>query len=250
MASFRTGVLEIMLKGTAIDRRSFKWEVNGNFTTFRNKIIDLYGDKKSDINNKWFIGQPLGVIYDYKKVGVWQAGETPTWDPSAKAGDLKFADVSGPNGVPDGVIDANDKVVQDVPRAKWYGGLTNTFHYKNFHLNIFFQASIGALKNNVDASYADERGRRNIPAVVGYWTPENGNNEWPSLGHANTRGYGYPMSNSFVRLKDATLSCTFPQELLSRAHVGQLTLYVAARNITHGPTGSDGIRKATRYRAA
>lgn len=223
--------LEIMLKGIAMDRGGFKWEVNGNFTTFRNKILDLYGDKKSDINNKWFIGQPLGVIYDYKKVGVWQAGETPTWDPSAKAGDLKFADVSGPNGVPDGVIDANDKVVQGRTSPKWYGGLTNTFHYKNFHLNIFFQASIGALKNNVDASYADERGRRNIPAVVGYWTPENGNNTWPSLGYTNTRGYGYPMSNSFVRLKDVTLSYTFPQELLSKSHLGQLTLYVAARNI-------------------
>jgi len=223
--------LEIMLKGTAVDKGDFKWEVNGNFATFRNKILDLYGDKKSDINNKWFIGEPLGVIYDYKKTGVWQAGETPTSDPSAKPGDLKFADVSGPNGVPDGLIDANDKVVQGRTSPKWYGGLTNTFHYKNFHLNIFFQATVGALKNNVDASYADERGRRNIPAVVGYWTPENGNNDWPSLGYTNTRGYGYPMDNSFVRLKDVTLSYTFPQEFLSRAHLGQLTLYVAARNV-------------------
>jgi TonB-linked SusC/RagA family outer membrane protein len=223
--------LEIMLKGVALDKGGFKWEINGNFSTFRNKILDLYGDKKSDINNKWFIGEPLGVIYDYKKIGVWQSGETPTWDASAKSGDIKFEDVSGPNGVPDGVIDANDKVVQGRTSPKWYGGLTNTFHYKNFHLNIFFQASIGALKNNVDASYADERGRRNIPAVVGYWTPDNGNNDWPSLGYTNTRGYGYPMDNSFVRLKDVTLSYTFPEALLSKAHLGQLTLYVAARNV-------------------
>ena len=65
--------------------------VNGyRFSWNKNKIIDLYGDSKDDIGNRWFIGHPIGVIYDYTMVGIWQedeiaAGEHLNWDPVAQA---------------------------------------------------------------------------------------------------------------------------------------------------------------------
>jgi hypothetical protein len=231
--------LEITLKATTLERGDFRWETSLTYSSFRSKIIDLYGDGKNDIGNRWFIGKPIGVIYDYEKLGVWQQNENAAgWDASAKPGDLKFKDQvtvdTNGDGVPDaadGVINGDDRVVQGQTAPKWYGGITNTFHYKNLHLNIFIQTSQGSLRNNVDASYADERGRRNIPDEVGYWTPANGSNEWPGLAYNNTRGYGYPKDNSYTRIKDITLSYTFPQSLISKAKLSGLTAYISGRNL-------------------
>jgi len=219
--------IELTLNTENITGRNFRWQTSIVFAANKNKIVDLYGDQKSDVGNRWFIGQPIGVIYDYKLVGVWQAGEDPSkWDPGAKPGDLKFADING-----DGKITSDDKVIQGQTTPKWSGGLTNTFHYKNFHLNVFIQTFQGALKNNVTLTYADEAGRMNIPVATGYWTAANKSQTRPSLAYTNTRGYGYPSDNSFTRIKDVTLSYVFSQGLLDKLKLSSLTIYASGRNL-------------------
>lgn len=219
--------IEITLNTQNITGRNFNWRSSIVFASNKNKIVDLYGDKKTDLGNRWFIGQPIGVIYDYKLVGVWQVGEDPSkWDPGAKAGDLKFADLNS-----DGKITADDKMILGQTAPKWTGGLTNTFDFKNFHLNIFIQTFQGAMKNNVTLTYADEAGRMNIPVETGYWTATNKSNTRPSLAYTNTRGYGYPSDNSFTRIKDVTLSYVFPQSLLDKIKLGSLTVYASGRNL-------------------
>jgi len=219
--------LDISLKTVNIASKDFKWSTNWNFSMFRNKLLDIYGDKTSDIGNKWFIGKSLGAIYDYKLIGVWQASEaTAAATYSCKPGYLKFQDVNG-----DGKYDANDKVYQGTVYPKWTGGITNTFEYKNFHLNIFIQTSQGGLKNDVDLNYNDEQGRRNTPAAIGYWTAANASNTRPSLAYNNTYGYGYPSDNSYTRIKDITLSYTFAPTLLDHTFLKSLTVYASGRNL-------------------
>jgi len=219
--------LEVSLITRNIDTRNFKWETNIVFATNKNKIVDLYGDGKDDLGNRWFIGQPIGVIYDYKMVGVWQTGEDASkQDPGAKPGDLKFADLDG-----DGKITANDKVILGQTSPKWTGGITNTFHYKQFTMSVFIQTVQGMLKNDADYNYADEAGRRNTPAAIGYWTPTNGNNDFQSLSYTNTRGYGYPHNASYTRIKDVTLSYIFAPKVLDKLHLGGLTVYASGRNL-------------------
>lgn len=221
-----TGI-ELTLNTKNIVTKNFQWETGINFTANQNRIQDLYGDGKDDIGNRWFIGHPISVVYDYKMLGVWQEGEDPSKvDPTAKAGDLKFADINK-----DGQITADDKIILGQTQPKWYGGLTNTFHYKNFHLNIFIQTAQGVTRNNPDLTYADESGRRNTPAEVGYWTAENKNNFFPSLAYKNPRGYGYASDASYTRIKDVTLSYVFNAALLEKLHVGSLTLYLSGRNL-------------------
>jgi len=219
--------IELNLNSENITGKNFRWQTSIVFATNKNRIVDLYGDKKSDVGNRWFIGQPIGVIYDYKLVGVWQVGESPAgWDASAKPGDLKFADMDK-----NGVINADDKVIQGQTAPKWTGGLTNTFHYKNLHLNIFIQTAQGALKNNITLTYADEAGRMNIPEETGYWTSTNKSQTRPSLAYTNTKGYGYPSDNSYTRIKDVSLSYTFSQHTLDRLKLSGLTVYASGRNL-------------------
>ncbi|MBD0296748.1 MAG: SusC/RagA family TonB-linked outer membrane protein, partial [Flavisolibacter sp.] len=114
--------LEVSLRSQNINGKDFRWESAVNFSTNKNEILDLYGDKKSDIGNRWFIGHPINVIYDYKLAGVWQVGEDPNaQDPGAKPGDLKFEDING-----DKRITAEDMIILGQTRPKWFGGLTNT----------------------------------------------------------------------------------------------------------------------------
>jgi TonB-linked SusC/RagA family outer membrane protein len=219
--------IEVTLNTQNISTKDFKWESMIVFSTNKNKIVDLYGDKKSDIGNNWYIGQPINILFNYKLMGVWQVGEDPSQvDPGAKPGDLKFADING-----DKKITADDRIILGQTAPKWTGVFTNTIHYKNLHLNIFIQTVQGALKNNVTLTYADEAGRMNIPKEAGYWTAENKSNTRPSLAYTNTRGYGYASDNSYTRIKDVTLSYTFSQRILDKLRLGSLTLYASGRNL-------------------
>lgn len=146
----------------------------------------------------------------------------------AEAGDVKLADRNG-----DGKIDDNDRHVKGQTTPKWIGGLTNTFTYKGLSLSIFIQTVQGLMKNNTLLSLAgDEMGRRNTTTEIGYWTPENKSNEWRSLRKtSNKHGYGFAQDASFTRIKDVTLSYTFPETTMNRVGLGGLTVYFTGRNL-------------------
>jgi len=74
-------------------------------------------------------------------------------------------------------------------------------------------------------------GRRNIPADLTYWTPDNKNNSMPALTYTNTIGYGYPRNASYTRLKDVTLTYNLPQSVAKKAGFGGLSLYLSGHNL-------------------
>lgn len=220
--------LEFTLHTVNLTRGDFVWESSLNYSQYRNEILELYGDGRDDIGNNWFIGQPLRVVFDFEKIGIWQTGEEVAGhDPVSRPGDIKFRDQNG-----DGIINADDRIILGQRDPRWIGGLTNTFRYKNFNLSIFVQAVRGGLRSNNVLSYADEAGRRNIPEDIGYWTPDNPSNYWPSLGaFRNYRGFQFTEDFSFVRIKDIRLGYNVPKPLISRFGIENLTVYMAGRNL-------------------
>ena len=219
--------IEIALNTRNFVGPDFKWETSIVFAANKNKIIDLYGDGKDDLGNRWFIGHPIRVTYDYVMEGIWQVGEDASLqDPGAKPGDLKFKDVTG-----DGKITADDRVILGQTDPKWTGGITNTFHYKNISLNVFIQTTQGVTKGDPDLNYGDETGRRNTPEDVGYWTADNQSNTRPALSYNNTRGYGYASDASFTRIKDVTLSYVLPHSFVDKIGIDSWTVYVSGRNL-------------------
>lgn len=219
--------LEFTLNTVNIQNDNFSWSTNFNFSASRNKIVSLYGDNLDDIGNKWFIGKSLYAIYDYKLEGVWQTGEDPSnVDPTAKPGDLKFADLNG-----DKKITEADKSYLGNSLPKWTGGMINNFKYKNFGLSVFVQTSQGSLINNPILNLQSYGGRVNIPRELSYWTPTNNNNEAPSLTYSNPRLYAYPVKQNYLRIKDITLSYNLSNKAAEQLKLGSLSVFASGRNL-------------------
>ena len=68
--------IEATLNTINIQNRDFKWSTSVSFFLNRDKIVELRGDGKDDIGNRWFIGKPLSVFYDYKVTASCQRATT------------------------------------------------------------------------------------------------------------------------------------------------------------------------------
>ena len=226
--------VELSIETRNLKPGNFQWQTILVFSYNKNEILDLYGDNADDIGNRWFIGQPIGVIYDYEMEGIWQEdeiarGEHLKQDPEAQAGDIKLKDINGDNKI----TPEEDKTIQGQTSPKWTAGLTNIFSYKNLSLSIFISTVQGIKKNNMLLETAsDEMGRRNTTTEIGYWTKENQSNEFRSLAKTSNRwGYNFPSDASFTRIKDVTLSYKFSENAIKKLKIEALTMYLTGTNL-------------------
>ena len=227
VGAVRNQGVDVTLTTVNVKTADFTWETSANFSAVRNRVTQIYGTGGDDIGSNLFLNKPLYGIYNYVKTGVWQQGEDASkQDPTAKPGDLKFADLNG-----DGVINALDRQYLGSSIPDWQGGITNTFSYKGLSLRVFFQTAQGILQNNGNLNFVDLGGRVNIPQEVGYWTAANMSQDRPSLAFTNPRGYSYPVNGSYTRLKDVTLNYNFPAALTDKLHLGNLAVYLSGRNL-------------------
>ena len=229
---------EITLNSTIVDRpNGLKWEAEFNLGSLNEKIVDLAlkgpnGEKVNDVGNGWFIGQPIRVFYDLKKIGIWQADEKEEADVYKQfPGEIKIQDINN-----DGQITLNeDRVVlgSDVPKA--YGGLTNKFNFKGFDLSVFLYYRLGFMINSEFSNgQATMQGRYNNLAVD-YWTIDNPTNAYPRP-NKNQENITYGSSlnyvdGGFVKLRNVTFGYTLPESLSSRLKMTKLRIFVTAQNL-------------------
>ena len=216
---------EVGMDAVPVVAGDFTWRLGINFSTNRNEIVQLYGDDQDDIQNEWFIGEPLDVIYDFEFDGIWQLGQedeiAESATPSREPGDARIKDQNN-----DGVIDADDRVIVGVEQPDWIGGLNSTFSYRGLSLNIFVQTVQG-----IDRRFNEEGGilGRFNRAPYNYWTPENPSNTWhrPSLNNpAVPLGSIDVFDASFTRIKDITLSYNLPESIVSTIGLEKTRIYV------------------------
>jgi len=237
--------IELMISGDIIREKDLRWTVDLNFTANKNKIVGLYGLKdddgnlKDDVDNNWFIGQPIRVYYAYKFGGIWQLDDdiANSHQPTAKPGQVKLQDLSGPDGVPDGkVTDDYDRFIYS-REPKWFGSLTSNLKWKYFDLMLdFYTLQGGWFRNSYlyDSNMGGSlQGVRN-GVKVNYWTPENPSNSFPRPSASNpdnrlsTAAY---KDQSYIRLRAATLGFTLPANWVSAVNISNARLYVTGSNL-------------------
>lgn len=186
--------IELSLSTLNIEKGDFSWSTDMIFTRNREKIVSLpNGD---DIAAGRFIGQPLTVFYDLKKIGIWQTSEK---DLAAsfgdKVGEIKIEDANG-----DGRINSLDRQILGSAVADFSLGMTNRFTYKGFDVSFFVFGRFGSLiRSQFHQSFNSLFGRYNNLAVD-YWTPSNPTNAYPRP----NQNQEFPKYNSSMSLFDGT----------------------------------------------
>lgn len=221
--------IEVGITSTNLSHNGLTWTTSLNAAYNQNRIVDLYGDGKDDINNGWFIGQPISVIYGYKYDGIFRSADevAASAQPTAQPGYVRVTDVNG-----DGKISSLDRTLQGNTEPKYTFGLTNTVAYRGFSLLVFIQGIAAVTKENPleqDAVYTDAR--RNT-TKKDWWTPDNPNAaHWANDNNANLFNVNIYQNGSFARLKDVSLAYNFPAPMLQNLHMANLKVYVTARNL-------------------
>ncbi|MDB5246697.1 MAG: TonB-dependent receptor [Segetibacter sp.] len=234
--------VEVSINTLNMKRPDFSWRSTVNFSLNRNKIMHLYGptpiydangkvigeSEKDDVANRWFIGHEIDEIWDLKVLGVWQQDEAATAAKfGVRPGDFKVEDVNA-----DGKFSDADRQFLGYrsPRFQWT--LRNDFTYKSFDFSFMMYSSWGQkedynqAKNN--AGFID----RQNSYIVPYWTPENPINDFARLFSSNgSANFSVYRSTAFIRLSTLALGYTLPQQMLSRAKIQGLKIYVNVNNV-------------------
>jgi hypothetical protein len=196
--------------------------------------IIIYSLEQGGPGAKLIVGQPVGVFTGVEYLGTYKSQAEIDAD-----GDLGLRQiVGGPrfkdeNG--DGKINNDDHVVMGNPEPLFFGGINNSFSYKNFSLDVFFQGTFG---NDIYNEYA-QRGffGRSTANFYGElrdrWTPTNNTSDIPRAGSmvsiADIRSNSALIENgSHLRLKNVRLGYDVP---VKSEAVKSLNVYMAGSNL-------------------
>jgi TonB-linked SusC/RagA family outer membrane protein len=246
----------------------FRYSVSVNFSDYLSKIDYL---NNADIISGGKIkraGVLFNEYYGYICEGIYQTQDevnnSATTSSTVTVGDLKYRDISGPDGVPDGKISPEyDRVPlgNSLPRYQYGGNISGS--WKGLDLNIAFQ---GIGKQNAYLSTVQVQPLRdnygNIPAIIEgkYWSPfnteaENAAATYPRLSNVSkSNNYAtssfWMFNGSYFRLKNVTLGYTLPAQWTNLIGIDKTRLYVSGSDIfciSNFPKGWDPEMGATDY---
>lgn len=230
-------------------RKQYKdwgFDITWNGGYLHNRVLKLespmYGGLVNDsvYATRTEVGQPIGSFYMYKMEGIFQDESeilvSPYQGNDIKPGDVKYADISGPDGIPDGIIDGHDRTFVGSAIPKFTTGLNLQANWKNFDFSMFFQGAFGQ-KIYVQYLNDSEGFYRGFPTTMRYynqhWTPENGSQTQPRAiwNGSNNRKVStrFLEDGSYMRLKNVQIGYTVPNT--DRIKISSLRVYLAASNL-------------------
>ena len=276
--------VDIALNTHNIKTKDFNWNTNIIFSLNRNKVdaLDNYGTPIYPANLQQLlflggynqaaaimVGQPIGVFYGYVTDGLYMSADD--LNNSAKpnmpidrnsglwVGDIKFKDLSGPDGTPDGIINEYDRTIIGDPNPDFTFGFTNTFKYKDFELNIGLLGSVGGDILNMARMKLERTQIVWDPqlktvlnrAQLGYTNGDNANStnvnncyiinadDNPTLprfsngdGNDNNRmSDRWIEDGSYLRIQNIALSYNLPKAWLKRVGMQNCKIYLNAQNV-------------------
>jgi TonB-linked SusC/RagA family outer membrane protein len=221
--------------------------INVNFTYARNKLLQVFETDATYKNpNRRITGRPLNTRFGYKALGYYTAADfdangnllagepTQPWG-KVHPGDIKYADLYGPDGKPDGKITPDDREVIGKPYTpEIIYGFSPSVSYKGFDLTLLFQGA--ANRDFYQNVFAFDNSSSAIINALDYWTPDNLNAEYPRITTQpttnNTQGSSWWIRNgAYLRLKTGQLGYTVPSAVMKSMHIQSVRFYVSGQNL-------------------
>ncbi|MEB2783928.1 SusC/RagA family TonB-linked outer membrane protein [Algoriphagus persicinus] len=217
--------IELTLSTLNIEKGGFIWSSDIVFTKNTEEIISLpNGD---DISAGRFIGQPLTIFYDLKKIGIWQTSELDEAKSFGSVpGEIKVEDFNG-----DGAINSEDRQFLGSAVPDFALGFTNRFSYKGFDLSFFLYGRFGyMLRSQFHTGNNTLAGRYNN-LDVNYWTPNNPSNDYPRPNVNQERAkYASSMEyfdGTFIKVRNINFGYNFSPEAAKKIGMTNLRIYTS-----------------------
>lgn len=262
--------LEVVLKTINVSSKDWYWETVFSFATNKNKVLELQNGKEDMRAQRWFIGQPIDVIFDLEQAGICtkeMASDEMYQKYGYFEGCMTYVDQNN-----DGKIDDQDRVILGHNLPTWTGNFSTTVAWKNWDFSMSVYTKQGSKTYspfmNEFTDYSD-RGRTKLS--MDFYIPEgapvfntyvdaNGILQSDPTKVATSTKYGsypYPtndaainhgggngwrtdknrefnsngvVNNSFVKIKNITVGYTFPKSLLGKVNIQSLRVYANVLN--------------------
>jgi TonB-linked SusC/RagA family outer membrane protein len=225
----------------------FSYSLAPNFSLIKNEVLSL-AQVKQDIGQGLFVGQPLNAIYGYIDDGLFVDEQDiqnyPQQPYNPVPGDIKYKDISGPEGVPDGKVTAEyDRTVIGQRSPKYtYGGQLSA-KYKAFDLSITFDGAGGMRRYLDDMAGRAFANKSNVQQWMwdNRWTKENPdpNAIYPRFYH-HGGGRNEPYSwystfwawdASYLKVRDVQIGFNMPASVTQALKIQRMRLYLSGRNL-------------------
>lgn len=245
----------------------FSYSVSANLSDFVSKMGDLGGTEFLGDQVK-MEGSEFNEWYGYVSDGLFQTQEevdnSPKLNNNVTVGDIKYVDISGPDGVPDGKISSEyDRVLLGGSLPHYMYGMNLSASYKGFDISMMLQ---GVGKQNARINREMVEGLKDnwtgFPAILegNYWSvnnteEENLNAKYPRLTRTNVEA-NMAMSDfwlfngRYLRMKSLTVGYTLPSALTKKISMETVRFYVSGNDlfcISNYPYGWDPEVSVTGY---
>ena len=225
--------VELTVNAIPVETRDFSWNTSFNMGWQKDRIDELSNGKEDDVANKWFIGEQIGVFYDYTTDGLWQdtpedLAEMAKWKETSgynfSPGMVRPHDVNG-----DYKMNDEDRLIVGHKRPAVTAGWFNSFNYKGIDLSFQIYGRFNYMVQHAEHLF----GFGQLGEEVDYWTPDNTGAEYqkPILSTVQTGDLdqfsgqlGYKKAN-FVRVRNISLGYNFPTKLIEKATLKSLKIY-------------------------
>ena len=221
-----TGI-ELTLSTVNVDRGGFQWTSDFIFNRNRESIVSLANGKVDDVGAGRFIGQPLSVFFDLKKIGVWQQNEADLARSFGdRVGQIKVEDFNK-----DGKINADDRQILGSAVPGFTAGLTNRFSYKGFDLSFFVFARVGQLIRSRFHDNVNQLAGRYNNLNLNYWTPNNPTNEFPQpVVTQEFPKYGSSLTyfeGSFFKIRNINIGYNVPDNIAKKLKMQSIRVFAS-----------------------
>lgn len=235
---------------------NFSYNIGGNLSIIKNEVLDLGVGNITQPNgmigngSTLFIGSPLQIYYGYQADGLFvDDADVEAWvdqtavNPGSKPGDIRYKDISGPDGVPDGKVDNTyDRVVLGSNIPKYTYGINLGAGFKGFDFSMLLQGIAGV--KSYQSNYVGWAFYNGATVqrwqIAERWTPENPDRNatyprfevLPNANTPNTQESSFWMiDGSYLRIKNAQIGYTIPAAVMQKLNIGSIRLYLSGENL-------------------